>query len=268
MHIPKAAGSTLRTILLRQYGNHDTFIVDGQKPGHTKEDLRNAEAARRTPFGLVMGHLAFGTHSRLQNHCQYITVYRDPVDRILSHYYFILRNPEHHLYALVKGGNMSLAEYVASDNKELVNAQTRLTVGNDAYLGLCGDDEALVEKALTNLDTHFSVAGLAEAFDETLVLFREVLHWKRNPFYTSRNVTKHRPLRESVPEDVVTVIEQRNAADVLLYRKVEERFHARIAADGPALAAKIQAFKEENAAFQKRTAPLESLKAIAAKLRS
>ena len=60
----------------------------------------------------------------------YITVLRDPVDRIASHYYYAKRYPTHYLHKEITGRNMSLQDYASARlSDELDNGQVRMLAG-------------------------------------------------------------------------------------------------------------------------------------------
>jgi hypothetical protein len=55
---------------------------------------------------------------------------RDPVDRVISHYYFIKRSSEHPLNRVITERNFSLEDYARFEgSKELKNDQARLIAG-------------------------------------------------------------------------------------------------------------------------------------------
>ena len=77
---------------------------------------------------VIMGHLWYGAHALLPRPATYLTVLRDPIDRIISHYYFVQRDERHYLHQVVQG--MSLEEYMSSGSStEMLNDQTRLLAG-------------------------------------------------------------------------------------------------------------------------------------------
>ena len=99
------------------------------------------EGADRARVRIVIrDHAGYGFHRALDQPFTYITMLRDPADRIISHYYFVLRKAGHYLYKEVTSRNMTLRDDVVSGiSSELDNGQTRLVSGaNGVRKGLTG----------------------------------------------------------------------------------------------------------------------------------
>src|SRR6185436_6082694 len=76
----------------------------------------------------IKGPVYFGVHEFLPQPCTYITMLREPVDRIVSYYYHLRRDINSELHTVTR--QMSLKEFVCSDlTSELENAQTRVLSG-------------------------------------------------------------------------------------------------------------------------------------------
>ncbi|MFC0562371.1 sulfotransferase family 2 domain-containing protein [Halalkalibacter alkalisediminis] len=150
LHIPKTGGKTLWRLLDRQ---KDTFLV---------------------------WHGKF--FKQLNKPCTYFTMLRDPVDRVISTYYYIRRYERDPLHSQVK--KMSLKEFVSYMNKEdlgnkpypkkdlrsirfrTVNLATRyISVGDPLNLG----------KAKENINNYFSVVGCTDMYDEFLFFMKNDL---------------------------------------------------------------------------------------------
>ncbi len=210
VHIPKAAGGTLRQIIARNYGRGEVLHLHG-----TDSALRELDDDARRRLKAVMGHWRFGLHELLPQPATYITMLREPVDRIVSMYYYVLREKKHRMHEQVAGSGMTLEEYVRLPVGELDNGQTRLISGAQGVApNACGPE--LLARAKENLSRHYSVVGLKERFDDSLVLMREALGWRQVPF-EKRHVARSRPSKEEVPRDILSVIEERNRLDEELY---------------------------------------------------
>jgi hypothetical protein len=130
LHIQKTAGTTARGVFRRMFGNLVYYT--------TAPQLREQTAWRRPGFYdkylLIGGHVPFG-HEFLQSpHIQrrriFLSLWRDPVARVISHYDYIRRMPKHWLYNELS--NMSLLDAFEKSerfNRESVDRQLVYTFG-------------------------------------------------------------------------------------------------------------------------------------------
>lgn len=231
LHLGKTAGSTLRQIISRNYGAPDTLKAgrQGLPREETLEDFARIPDSRRASARLVFGHTVFGIHELLPKPSTYITLLRDPFKLVLSQYRFVRRQPHHRFHQIVSSRQMSLADYIRSGiSMEMDNGQTRAIAGDTSTpFGQCTED--MLQRAQQNIDAFFSVAGLTERFDETLILLREVLGWSHLS-YLPANVSPDRMSLEDLPQDTVRLIEEHMALDRELYSFVRRRFDQAISA--------------------------------------
>ena len=226
-HIPKAAGSTILSILRRKYSPSERCHLTG--PG----GIREAEFARmpleqRAQFRLIMGHLFFGIHRHVPGPTTYLTLLRHPVDRVVSHYQYVKRTPHHYLYDRVVAENMSLEAYVSSGvSLELNNGQVRSLYGPEhqaTEYGRCSRE--MLIQAQRNLRECYSVVGITERFDESLLLMRQKLEWTNLPLYDAKNVSRKKGGETAVSKQVISIIERDNVLDLELYEDVSKSFAA------------------------------------------
>lgn len=232
LHIPKAAGSTLHRIIARQYASDSIYSIDGLRVHESIAEFKQLPEAKRSEIKVLKGHMRFGLHEYLPQPSTYITILRDPVERIISHYYYVLRSPEHYLYEQVTSRNMSLKDYICSGiTKELNNSQTRLLCTKAALETYEQGSKEILESAKKNLQEEFAVVGLAERFDETLILLKRKFKWNL-PFYIKANTTKDRPLKNDISQETLKIIEKYNELDVELFEFVSKKFQAVITQSG------------------------------------
>lgn len=230
LHIPKAAGSTLNRVIAQNYPPAAILKAGGKSDAALLDEVTGE-------VRLIAGHRPFGMHAQLTRPFTYITVLRDPVERVLSQYHFVKRLAEHPLHRAVASGELSLRDYA----RQLPDVQTRYLAGSST------DDAALLEQAKTNLATHFAVAGLTERFDETLVLLQRALGWKVRPFANS-NVSAGRPKSDGNSREDLDAIRECNQLDLALYDFAREHFERQIAEQGAGFHAAVAWLRLKNRA--------------------
>lgn len=249
IHIPKTGGSTLQGIINREYGIKNVFNVRSNR--HTKEYL-DLSLTDKKKVHVLKGHMVFGHHKNFPNpnEVSYFTMLRDPIKRIISNYYFILKQENHQLHKTLVEEKYSLKKYVESGiiaNAE--NAQVRLLSDNiDAPHGGC--TPAMLEQAKQNIDSHFSVAGINELFDESILLIQEFYDWK-TPYYTRKNVTGHGVKQKDLDQETLNTIIKYNALDIELYQWAKARIEKQISERGETFQKKLSSFKKKNKVVQK-----------------
>ena len=245
LHIPKTAGSTLTSALCQKYGDRAVFRVfsagQAEKEKYIDSLYKNMDHVK-----VIAGHMFFGWHQSLPDPAKstYITLLRDPVERVISDYYYIIRRPEHYLHDTLKYLNIDFESFVSNRlSVEIDNFQTRLLAGqiNDRYSG-----PPDLDRAIRNVNAFFSLVGLTERFDESLVLLKNELNWKSYPFYIKRNVTEKRPKAEDVPGYIVEMIKKRNELDCMLYAHMEDLFNQRFNRQRPLIDYQVKKFIRMN----------------------
>ena len=88
MHIPKTAGTALRFALQSAYEPAEwAAIYEGAPEGRlTREEFERLPSEVKRPLAMVFGHFRYGIHESLTQPSRYITVLRDPIDRVASLY--------------------------------------------------------------------------------------------------------------------------------------------------------------------------------------
>lgn len=227
LHIPKAGGSTFENILWRIYGPNAIFRLPSVRTERTPEIERFQKMpdSKKQSIKVVTGIMDYGFHKYLPQPSTYVTILRNPVDRIISHYNFVCSTPEHHLYSKMKTLNISLKDYLTTyPHEEMDNGQTRLISGMDAghSVSLKRCTRKYLEIAKKNLRKYFAVIGILERYDDTLVLMKRKLGWQY-PVYVKHNITK-KTANKQIDQNTIRLIKMYNALDIELYRYVKECF--------------------------------------------
>ncbi len=217
LHNLKAGGTTFREILIRQYGARAVYTVGGRH--RTTGDLRRIRSLDADKVRVIQGHIPFGVHELLRRESTYLTLLRDPVERIVSLYRFILSG---RLSRMRRKDTVDLSSLEAFVERgalpEVDNGQTRRLSGLDPEFGRCPD--GMLEVAKANLRERFSAVGLTERFDESVVLARRLFGWK-SVLYLRRQVTRSGPGDEVISPEARRAVERYNELDRELYRYAE-----------------------------------------------
>ncbi|RCW50874.1 sulfotransferase family 2 domain-containing protein [Paenibacillus prosopidis] len=231
VHIMKTGGTTLRVnFLVQQY---ESDVVGLNSPEEIIEKAMNESTK------YISGHFGFGLYkagsinkmfikSDFPRPLHYITLLREPVDRIISLYYDIQRRfPDHPAVR-----NKDLKEFVETKNAFYEpNLQTLFITG-----GIL--DFKLATERITN---DFKVVGITELFNESVFLMKKELGWDKitslhqisersmTYFHTTKlNNNPKRQKRDQISRDLIEFIERSNSLDIQLYQFAKEYLIQRI----------------------------------------
>jgi hypothetical protein len=253
LHVPKTGGTTLQRIIGRQYPSDAICMIRRPTP-RTPAELRERSRTFSPHAAVIQGHMPFGLHELLARRATYITLLRNPIDRVISDYYFILSRPVHSLHETLHSESISLVEFASMGRFPGVdNLQTRLLSGRGMSPKACTTD--ILDEAKRNLREHFSVVGLTERFDETLILLKRLFRW-RFVLYVRRNVIRDRPDTRSVDEHTLRAIESSNQLDIELYHYARAMFEEGISRQGLDFDIELEAFRRINRQYAARPASL------------
>lgn len=226
IHIPKTGGTSLSLIASRQYkpGVFKMMQAAQEKP----DDLRKILLEdRQGEIKAIATHLGFGLHEIIPRSSTHITMLREPVDRVISHYYHACRDKD----------NMSLEDFILNDLERSYNLQTRYLSGAEFNRKLAnksinyGDcTNQMLEAAKNNLIEYFNF-GILEKFDESLILLNRDIRWKvKNLFYyteTNKSINRRQDNKKFSTTEL-KLIENYNEFDIELYRYAAEVFNHKI----------------------------------------
>jgi len=240
LHLPKTGGVTLRTTLKWKYAPDILSFETLTKPA---ESLAEVPLNQRRKARVLTGHLHYGVHEYMPQRCDYITLLREPIARVISYYYYILGHAKHWRHAELVRSHITLEEFVrTSVERGIENDQTRMLSGRGAGeldAGTLG--RKALDEAKRNLE-RFLVVGVTERFDESFILIRRALGWKL-PLYVTANVsTGPKPASEAAVES----IRQRNQLDLELYAFARELLSAAVEREGESLRHEVAIFRVLN----------------------
>ncbi len=246
IHIPRTAGTTLNYILNRHYKPTEIYSIYTSRTLDGMDTYRKLPAVCKRGFKLVRGHFYFGLHASVGGPTSYLTLLRDPVDRIISDYMFTKRDKHNPLSNVLTSKNLTLKDYVESGVSLWTdNVQTRLLAGELGMdrvtpFGRCSEE--LLEVAKENLDRYFGAVGISERFDEFLLVGRRTYGWS-NCFYVKKNTIRNRLPKTGLSEDTLKTIQQFNRFDTALYEYCKKRSDEIVRDLGPSFQRQLRFFQ-------------------------
>ena len=220
-HLPKCAGNAIAQHFITLFGEDKVFEVRPTAGGL-------AAVPNLDDYSFIFGHLPKAWDEKLGAGRQRFSLMRDPVDRVLSAYFFYLQLKEANSPIVAEAPMMTLQEYVASENP-----RQKMTTCNEQsrqLLGLGGPDDDNPEEAAkyvaerAHVLDRFVCVGIYERLQESL----DVVSWKLKLPRLRSGVVANRTHRNwhgtAFDESVIESIRARNRVDIELYRLVSERF--------------------------------------------
>ncbi len=225
VHIPKTAGSTLVTMLEDLYSPAQTYKIHYNGSRKQVRRLNAALKRQRDTLRIVRGHMDFAWSALMPPDTRFFTFLRDPVERVISHYYQYRRKQDSPIHALAM--RSTLLQWVRDCGiDEMDNGQTRHLAGAMS-LPVGKVSVKTLEQAKENLVNRFVVIGLTERFDESQILLHRAFGWPYRR-YPKRRVGTNRVQRSEVSAEVLKAIEDCNRLDLGLYRFAAELFEKKV----------------------------------------
>jgi len=276
MHTQRCAGSTLTNFLDTHFRNSEILKanllhkegdhIEGVA-GHTGTPVSLRDIST---YKLIAGHNNFGNLEEIVPNAMYITMLREPVDRVVSLYTYWRSHTEeyteqHDLRGPRLARQLSLHDFVQC---ELPEAQYNVNNGQARQFlhGLGGPIELSAEDFLCLAKeklARFALAGITEMFDLSVTLLCCLLGWNLPHEIESANRFEQNLLqtdqfqaidREPVSADTLAQIARRNRVDMELYRFGLKRFQEKCDTALRELAARRPAPESARPLFLKRAA--------------
>ena len=242
LHIPKTAGTSLRTFL------ESRFAVGEVCPHLTLPALLPVAPSELERYRLFCGHHGLYIRHLLREEPVTVTVLRDPLERTVSHYRHLVGTPSDWLHERVKG--MSFEEFVTSDLgvSELLNFQCRYLAFEDIQadyfehsklrekrldvLETKYADPTLLDRALATLD-RIACVGIQERFEETLRLISYTLGWPPVTAFPKYNVSEAKFGAGDLTPRALERVRELTRLDQALYKHAARVFERALASITP-----------------------------------
>jgi hypothetical protein len=253
VHIPKTAGTTVTDMLAGAYPkgalhNAGSYIRGPEKPAKKINRITRRrggwERWQRGGGRVTVGQVPYGFfREHLPPDTRYMTLLREPIDRVLSHYYRLMHRPDlssaQRLQRRQKGkptaGSLEEA-LVQLRLPPLRNLATRYLCGHPSPMGELPANA--VEDAKSSLRA-FAVVGIQERFEESIVLVQRKLGLGLTA-YLNRHVSPDRPAVEEITDEQQELIAEQNQLDAELYTFALRLFENAVAAAGEGFATDVE----------------------------
>lgn len=232
VRIHKTASTTLVNLLEKHFHANEVYPLTQSVEHLSSQDTQ--------PYRCFYGHYPYTFYQSCVQRPVYITVLRDPVERVLSLYRHARRIQEPagvgqaHLKAAAATG--SLMDFLQSGDRFVnlltINAQTR-QIATQLYFdptlpeerASYPPDAELLERAKTHLD-QWPFFGITEHFQESVALLFYVFGWYPDLSYPSLNQSPNSLEPADLSPEAIAEIRARTQLDAALYHYAKAAFHA------------------------------------------
>ncbi len=215
LHIPKCGGTSLDTLLQREYTGFRYIRVWSKMPADRWQDEWGTPH-EVVAAGCISGHFDWRFFSLLPAGVDVtvLTILRDPVDRLLSLYHYWREQPQRYRDEVRR---LSFAEFAntgrASEYWTAVdNVMTRRLAGVSRERAVDAGDLEIAKRNLSSAP----VIGMLSHFDRTLERWAEFLGWQSTR-YRHMFAQSGRLRLEQLDAGLVAEIRERQCYDQALY---------------------------------------------------
>ncbi|MGI8960486.1 MAG: DUF4118 domain-containing protein [Bryobacteraceae bacterium] len=219
MHIPKTGGTAFREAIVGNYSASQVAYLYPDPPGFLFCEFGSLPLEQRARFRLVLGHYHFGVHRFLPQKSTYISIVRDPVRRVISHFRYLIEpekgpdsaSPSLLAELLERGPTVNLDNLMVRCFSGVVKA--------DVPPGLVNRN--VYELAVHNLRTSFKFVGYQERSDEAYAALQAQFGWNRR---AALEVVNRGASDDGRFESVRKTIEHFNRWDCQLYAEIRRLY--------------------------------------------
>ena len=225
MHIPKTAGTSLFSFISEQFKPEEVFPFRGSEFENNLNNLTPEEIGR---YRFIHAHFDYTIYKLLSRKPVYITMLRDPVERVFSAYQHTKMDASHRLHSEITEKNLSLKEMIDHPLAPVSNVQVGYLVGKKLRTEEFNQlsDQAKLEIAKVHLD-EFAFFGITEYFNDSVELLCGTFGWEPQKDHKPLNRSLQPSQRENITPEEIRAIEERNQLDMHIYEYARKLFRKR-----------------------------------------
>lgn len=211
LHVPKTGGSSVNHILRQMFFGARTATV-GPFQKYSEAEFRALSSSKREEFHIVRGIVDYSISSHTSQDAKYMTIVRDPVERLVSHYKYVTRTPTHYLYSAAVDANLSLQDYILSDlSPELLDGQARQILANEYH------PELSEEEVVRILKTRFDFIGTTKSIPDAIAWVSATFGRPLPVSVQQKNVSPGSAAKTELDSSIREAVGQRNRVDGFIY---------------------------------------------------
>jgi len=218
-HIPKCAGSSFTAYLAKNYLKEKTYHIDGRNIERSIQIFTEMDTRKRHGFDFINGHHAGKIFKFASHDCLKVVIFREPIQRIISHYFFSKRRKDHYLHAQIHSKNISITEYVSENICGEVN-NYYVNYFNELFKE---DANNNIENVYRNVISNYNYIFLSEEFDISMKCISSELNLFHRYKGKRLKVATEKPRKNEIDPDVENMIASKNALDIQLYEKIKKK---------------------------------------------
>jgi hypothetical protein len=218
-HLPKCGGMTVDKNLIEAYPSELVFTTSGSDPLSTVEGFNSLPQAVRWNFELISGHLTNELIDYVHPDTRNITMFREPIERLVSLFKHAIRHTPHYLHDFIKDNKLTISDFETFPTIEFKNWYVFHFSGWTTAEIEASPKESL-EVAYENILTRYKVIG----FQDNMDLFLNFIENEFELELTSKDLfVNQSPKSESLldlDEECKSRIVKANDLDVELFDRL------------------------------------------------
>ena len=220
-HVPKAGGTSLINFFKELYGADKCYRHRGRNPSDDSYSpaLETISAEDREKLRFTAGHMAHGKHTLFPGRPYlYLGVVRDPIDRIISDYYYNRTAGRPDLKELTN--KLSLSEYL----KHKIDSGKSDLVRSSQILKVTGEKD--LKKAKAVLEDEFFICCTIKQLNRAQSLMADFFGMETAPIRVNKSSKKPRTAESELSKADIDTLKKACKVDIQFVEMIDKMFEA------------------------------------------